>query len=456
MRHHPLQPVLRGLLASAVAVAVTTAAIALVDDHVPVLALAVLYILPVLAVAFFLGSVWASATAVAGMLAFNFFFLPPIHTLTMQDSSNWFALGVFVVTAVVVGTLAARARQRAADAEQRERETALVADVATQLLRGTHLEGELERLAGRAADTLGVSRARLALENGLAAADESPYALGENAGTLFVPAAEEPSAGARQRLLPALGALLAVAREREQLARDALAAESLRRSDAAKTAVLRAVSHDFRTPLATIETALGALESGEIELSSDDRAGLLDSIRLEHGRLKRLVEDLLDLSRLQANAAHPALELWPASALVEQALEVVHRRDRIELVLADNLPVVRVDAVQIQRVLVNLLENALRVSPHGEPVTIRVNATRKELLIRVVDRGPGVPADQLERIFEPFHQLDSAGGAGLGLSIARGFATANGGRLWVESLSGQGASFALALPAIETPAEILS
>lgn len=455
MRHHPLQSILRGLLASAAAVALTTAAIALVDGHVPVLALAVLYILPVLAVAFFLGSVWASATAVAGMLAFNFFFLPPIHTLTMQDSSNWFALGVFVVTAVVVGTLAAHARQRAADAEQRERETALVADVATQLLRSTHLEGELERLASRAADTLGVSRARLELDNGLAAADESPYALGEDAGTLFVPAAEEPSASAGQRLLPALGALLAVAREREQLARDAFAAESLRRSDAAKTAVLRAVSHDFRTPLATIEAALGALSSREIELSSDDRAGLLDSIRLEHGRLKRLVEDLLDLSRLQADAAAPALELWPASVLVEQALEAVQHRDRVEVVLTRNLPVVRVDAVQMQRALVNLLENALRVSPPGEPVTIRVNATRKELLIRVVDRGPGVPADQLERIFEPFHQLDPAGGAGLGLAIARGFATANGGRLWVESLSGQGASFALALPAVETPAEVM-
>ena len=114
------------------------------------------------------------------------------------------------------------------------------------------------------------------------ARDESPYELGEDGGTLYAPADEEPAIGARQRLLPALGALLAVAREREQLAGEALAAETLRRSDAAKTAVLRAVSHDFRTPLATIEAALGSLESGEIQLSDDDRTALLESIRIEH------------------------------------------------------------------------------------------------------------------------------------------------------------------------------
>ena len=180
---------------------------------------------------------------------------------------------------------------------------------------------------------------------------------------------------------------------------------------------------------------------------------LLDSIRLEHTRLKRLVEDLLDLSRLQAGAAEPARELWPAGALVEQALDALPRRGDVDVALADDLPVVRVDAVQLQRALVNLLENALRFSPPGETVTVRVNATRKELLIRVVDRGPGVPVSEQERIFTPFHRLDSAGGAGLGLAIARGFAEANGGRLWVESRTGQGASFALALPAVAVPAE---
>lgn len=442
------------MLASASSVAVITVAIALFDNYVPVLGLVVLYILAVIAVAFVFGSTWASATAVASMFAFNFFFLPPRYALTLSDSSNWFALAVFVVTAVVVGTLAAHARRREFEAEQRERETALLADVSTQLLRGPRVDAELDGLASRAAATLGLSKARLEVGTGLAASDESPYPLGENGFTLYAPAAEEPSIASRQRLLPALGALLAVAREREQLAGEALAAETLRRSDAAKTAVLRAVSHDFRTPLATIETALGSLESGEITLSDEDRTALLESIRLEHTRLKRLVEDLLDLSRLQAGAADPALELWPASALVEHALDAVLQPDRIEVALSDDLPLIRVDAAQLQRALVNVLENALRISPPTETVTVAVNATRRELLIRVVDRGPGVPSDELERIFTPFHRLDAAGGAGLGLAIARGFAEANGGRLWVESRTGQGASFAFAFPAVEAPAEV--
>jgi len=435
------------LLLGAGAVTLASLAVAVADGYVPVLGLVVLYILPVLVVAYFH---WASGTAVASMLAFNFFFLPPVHTLRLSDSNNWLALGVFVVTAVVVGTLAGHARQRAADAEQRERETALVADVAAQLLRGPELELELEHLATRAAQTLGLSHARFGFETERQRPGESPYPLGDNAGVLYAPVGEEPALGARRRLLPALGALLAVARERERLAGEALAAETLRRSDTAKTAVLRAVSHDFRTPLATIETALGSLESGEIELSDDDRASLLDSIRIEHTRLKRLVEDLLDLSRLQAGVADPALALWPASALVEQGLEALPRRERIEVALADGLPVVRVDAVQIQRTLVNLFENALRVSSANEVVTVRVNATRKEMMIRVVDHGPGVPPAELERIFSPFHQLEATGGAGLGLAIARGFAEANGGRLWVESREGQGASFVLALPVVDS------
>ncbi|MBA3844066.1 MAG: DUF4118 domain-containing protein [Actinobacteria bacterium] len=454
MLRRSLLPSAQALLASVLAVAVITFSIALLDNYVPPFGLVVLYTLAVLAIAFFCGRTWASVTAVASMLAFNFFFLPPAHSLSLQDSSYWFALLAFVVTAIVVGTLAANARNRAVESEQRSRETALLADVATELLRRPGVERELTNLAEQTAKTLGLSSARLELRSGRAELGELPYPLGEDGGVLYAPTGEEPSLDARRRLLPALGALLAFAQEREQLAGEALAAETLRRSDAAKTAVLRAVSHDFRTPLATIETALGSLTSSELELTDDDRASLLDTIRLEHQRLKRLVEDILDLSRLQAGAADPALELWPASALVEQALDALPRRDRVKVALRDDLPLVRVDAVQLQRALVNVLENALRVSPPDQTVTVDVHATRKELLIRVVDQGPGVPPDELERIFTPFHQLGPAGGAGLGLAIARGFAEANGGRLWAESRAGQGASFAFALPAVEGLGEI--
>ena len=214
---------------------------------------------------------------------------------------------------------------------------------------------------------------------------------------LLTPEQEEPVFGPQRRLLPALAALLGVALERERLARDADEAETLRRSDTVKTAVIQAVSHDLRTPLATIEQALDGLQSDDLELTDDDRETLLETIRAEHTRLKRLVENLLDLSRIQAGAAAARPELWTAEELVAQALDELRGEDRVLVSGPTDLPPVRVDATQIQRALANVLENALRLSPPGEPVTVRLTATRKEVLIRVTDRGPGIPEAEWER-----------------------------------------------------------
>jgi two-component system, OmpR family, sensor histidine kinase KdpD len=242
-----------------------------------------------------------------------------------------------------------------------------------------------------------------------------------------------------------------VAVDRDELARQAVQAETLRRSDTAKTAVLRAVSHDFRTPLTAIGTAAQGLADTSLDMTDEDRAALLDTIGVETERLNRLVANLLDLSRLQAGAAEPVRELWTADGLVAQALAAIDERgSRVRADLPGDLPPVSVDPAHAQRVLVNLLENALRHSPPGEPVVVRGTRTRQETIIRVVDRGPGIPADRLEEIFEPFSG-DSGSGAGLGLAIARGFAEANGGRVWAESQPGQGASFAFALPVQESP-----
>ena len=441
--------------------ALVTGAIEVIDHYVPVLSLGVLYVFAVLPIAVLWGTVFGIGVAIASMLAFNFFFLPPLYTLTLADRRNWFALAVYLTTAIVVGGLASRARRRRDEALQREREAALLADISTELLRGTRLDDELGSIAGRAAGVLGVSSARIALDGQVSdGRGQVPYPLsveGSSVGTLYVPEREEPALGVRKRLLPALASLLAVARDRERLARDALEAEALRRSDTIKTAVIQAVSHDLRTPLATIEQALDGLESGVLALSDQDREDLLETIRIEHARLKRFVENLLDLSRLQAGAARSSPELWTGEELVVQALEELGGSARVLLDGRADLPPVSVDAVQIQRVLVNLLENALGISPPEEPVHVRVTATRKELLIRVTDRGPGVPEAERTRIFEPFHRIAGRSdqrGAGLGLAIAKGFAEANGGRLWVESRAGQGASFVLALPVVELPVEI--
>ncbi|HEY5479537.1 MAG TPA: ATP-binding protein, partial [Gaiellaceae bacterium] len=247
--------------------------------------------------------------------------------------------------------------------------------------------------------------------------------------------------------LPAVASLLAVAIDRERLAKEALETEALRRSDMLKTALLRAVSHDLRTPLMAISTSATTLAHAGSALTAEDRNQIMATIIGETKRLDRLVGNLLDLSRLQAGAARPAPELWTIDDLIVQAIAAVGAgSERVEATLPEESLAVLVDAEQIQRVLVNLIENALR---HGDgPVLIQISRAGAELLVRVTDRGSGVPAGELERIFEPFQRGSGAGGvrgAGLGLAIARGFAEANGGRVWAESRPGQGASFVLAL-----------
>ena len=360
--------------ASAGALAVVTGAIELLKGHVPVLSLAVLYLLAIIPVAVAWGLAYAVGTAIGGMLAFNFFFLPPLYTLTLADSRNWFALLVFLVTAVVVSELATRSRGRAEEAEE------------------------------------------------------------------------------------ALRALRNLTEERERLAAEVLEAEALRRSDAMKTAVLRAVSHDLRSPLMAILTSAGALAHGELSLAAEDRRELAETILGEAERLDRIVRNLLDLSRLQAGAAAPEPEDWPVDDLVLQALDGLETGNRVEVVLPDeDASLVRADLRQVERILANLVENAIRYSPPEEPVRVQVRELGSEVLVRVVDHGPGIPPEEAERIFEPFQRGSLAGparGAGLGLAIARGFSEANGGRVWVESHAGQGATFVLALPVAPARVEV--
>jgi two-component system, OmpR family, sensor histidine kinase KdpD len=226
--------------------------------------------------------------------------------------------------------------------------------------------------------------------------------------------------------------------------------EALRRSDAMKTAILRAVSHDLRSPLTAILASATALMRADLSFDHHDRRELLGTIVEEAERLERLVTNLLDLSRLQAGAADPAQSIRPIDDILFQTLAAMGVKARIEISLPKaELPSVRVDAHQIERVLSNLLENAIRHSPPSENVRVRVREKRSEILVRVIDHGRGIAENERERIFEPFYRgahSQNGRGAGLGLAIARGFAEANGGRLWVESLEGQGTAFVLALP----------
>jgi two-component system, OmpR family, sensor histidine kinase KdpD len=455
--HRSRRNVLVGTLATAAAVAAVTVAIELLKPHVPVLSLGVLYIFAVLPISVVWGLRFGVIAAVASMLALNFFFLPPLYTFTLADSRNWFALAVFLVTAIVVSELATRSRRQA-------RESALLARIATSLLAHGSVSAELERIAAEAAQALQVGRARIELDGADRPRPEQggesyPLATADrHVGTIYLEGTTERSARTRRRLLPALASLLGVAIDRERLAREAYEAEALRRSDAMKTALLRAVSHDLRSPLMAILTSAGALVHGDLSLEAADRRELGETILGEAERLDRLVSNLLDLSRLQAGAVNREPEIWTIEDLVLQALDGVEAAGgRIEVSLPENTASVRVDVHQVERVVANLVENALHYSPPSESVHIQVSESASEVLVRVVDRGPGIAPEETERIFEPFQRGSRTGGvrgAGLGLAIARGFAEANDGRLWVESRSGQGATFVLALPLVGSTAGV--
>ncbi len=440
------------VLACLTAVVAVSLLIALLERIAPVISLGILYVLAVLPIALAFGLGYSALVSVASMLTFNWFFLPPVHSFTLADSRNWSVLVVFLITAVVVSVQAARSRARAVEAEQRAAETAAIAGLATSLLQGGTLDAKLGEISAESAVVLDAQRARIELGAPHPAANgESPLPLAAGSravGTIYLDDRAAPELAVRERFLPALASLLAVEIDREQLAGQAVEADSLRRSDSVKTAVLRAVSHDLRTPLTAIRMAVDGLLSTSYELEEDDRRALLENIRTETDRLTRLVANLLDLSRLEAGAALPSTELWPPDALVAEAISSLgHAADNVRVQVPPDLAPVRVDPTHAQRVLVNLIENAIRYSPPGEAVLIRGTSTRRDVVLRVVDHGRGVPGGELEHIFEPFSTVgNSTHGAGLGLAIARGFAEANGGRVWAESQPGQGATFAFALP----------
>jgi two-component system, OmpR family, sensor histidine kinase KdpD len=447
-----------GVLASVGLVVLVSAVVALLKPHVPVLSLGALYVLAVLPVAILWGTALAAIVSVASMLVFNWFFLPPYHSFNLQESQNWLALGIYLVIAFAVGALAARARARRDDAEQRRAESHALAEAALDLLRGRTLDEELGRLAALTADVLGVEAARLEL--GREPPQEGEQALPVEAGlrcvaTLFIDEEAAVDDAVRRRFLPSLAALLAVVAERSRLEGEALEAEALRRSDALKTALLRAVSHDLRSPLTAILASADALASPGLSLEDADRLDLAQAIRDEAARLDRVVGQLLDLSRLEAGVVEPHRELWHVDELVGQALSGLGAdAARVRLEVRPETPAVEVDAAQVERVLANLIDNALHYSPPGSGVVVRAESGATELRLHVVDRGPGLPDEEREALFQPFRR-GSAGqiGSGLGLSIARGFAEANGGRLWAQD-DPAGGHLVLSLPLAERSAAV--
>jgi two-component system, OmpR family, sensor histidine kinase KdpD len=471
-----------GALVAVGGVALCTLIVYPLKQVAPVVSLSVVYLPAVLVASVTWGAWLGVATAVVSAGAFNFFHLPPVGELTLRDSSNWVALSAFLVVAVFASSVAEVTRARARDAEARRREADLTAEMARILLRGSSLAEDLPTAASRLAQTLELTSA--AIEMDAIEGDERSVAFPlregtSRIGTLLVGAdtSETNLRRLQERVVPALEGLLSAALEREGLLGGVVETAALRRADTVKTALLRAVSHDLRSPLTAISAAGEAV--GSPSLPQTEREELAAVIQEETRRLSRLVDNLLDLSRLEAGAAEPRRDWTSVEELLRAALrELAAGEQEFSLSIDRDLPLVRVDPAQMERAFVNVLENARRHSG-GHPVSVRARAVRSlargasppsssaegigadgrpdgqrptgdRVIVRVVDRGPGIPPAQLERVFEPFYRAGTAAGghrgSGLGLAIARGFAEANAASLHVESLPGQGATFVFELP----------
>jgi two-component system sensor histidine kinase KdpD len=450
-------PILRpsrssGWVAALVAVGVGTALVYPLKRVAPVASLGVVYLLGVAVVSAFWGIALGAITSFACAAAFNFFHLEPTGRFTISDPRNWVALAAFVVIALTTSVVSEQARARAREAERRRGEADLNAEMAQRLLEGTDVDAALALIARRLAQTFALASA--AIVPATRSGDERRIAIpvvaaSEQIATLLVPAgiADANAQRLRERVAPALGAVLAAARERERLSAELVATEAVRRSEAVKTAVLRAVSHDLRSPLTAMVAAGSAVRAPDLSLVEREELGTL--VVDEGARLSRLISNLLDLSRLEAGAAVPELAECSLEEVVDAAVAAQPAPDGFRLSIEECLPPVRADFVQLERAFSNLLENAARYAG-GQPVQVRASAVGAWVVVRIVDRGPGIPPEERARVFEAFYRRrsnDGHTGSGLGLAIAKGFVEGNRGRVWVESVLGQGSAFVVELPA---------
>lgn len=434
-----------GLVVAAAAVAATTGLIFLLRSHVPVLSTGVLYLLGVLLVSSIWGLWLGLLTSFASALAFNFCHIPPTGGFTISDPANWLGLAVYLVAAVVVSAIANQARARTEEAELREREAELAAELALLVLGAD--ESALEGAAARIGEAFGVSDVELveAWVDGSTKQRALPLLVGgDRVGTLLV--GRDAATGGLEGLVPALGALMDARRRRTALGEQQIETEALRRSDALKTALLRAVSHDLRSPLTAVRAAAGGVDSPTIDEAQ--RRELAEVIRTETDRLTGLVQDLLDLSRLESGTAEPRREPCSLEEVVDAAVASAGlHEESIDVRLPEDLPAVLVDAAQIERVVSNLLANAARHGSNGSPIAVTADAAGERVHLRIRDQGSGIGPEDLSRIFEPFYRGGDAHGhgSGLGLAIAKGFAEGNGGRLWAQSRPNEGSTFTVDL-----------
>jgi two-component system, OmpR family, sensor histidine kinase KdpD len=447
---------LAGVLAALASVAAATALIYPLKHVSPVVSLGVVYVLPVVVVSTFWGLMFGIGTSVLSAAAFNFFHLPPGGRFDLADEREWVALLVLLIVAVSTGLVAELARRRSREAEQRRQEADLAAEMAELLLGAADLEKALELTGQRLASAIGVSHAVIA--RGDLPADSGSLGFPLKAdectiGSLILPATLSAGERARiaARVVPALESLLAAALHSFELQSEVVETAALRRSDELKTAVLRSVSHDLRTPLAAMLMAAAALDPEHP--TRTQVAEVREQVLAAGTRLSRLIDKLLDLSVLQGGRLEPRLVWYSLEEVLQEAIEQTgDRSQRFRLSAEADMPLLEGDPAQLERAFVNVLENAVRYCA-GKPVSVRARLVGGRIRVLISDQGPGIPPTEHGRIFLPFHRTTSPAtdsyGSGLGLAITKGFVELNGGRIKVESMPGHGATFVIEFPVPE-------
>jgi two-component system sensor histidine kinase KdpD len=414
-----------------------------------------LFLAAVVAVAL-IGGLWpALLAAVAGSLMLNWYFTPPVGKWTIAEGDNLLALAIFVVVAIAVSWVVDTAARKTRQAAQASADAQTLATVAGSVLRG---ERPLIALLERLRETFTLKSVTL-LDRGavVATVGDEPCTVARDADVevkvdddLRMLLRGHPLAASDRRVVEAFAAQAALALRQERLAAEAASAKPLAEADRMRTALLAAVSHDLRTPLASAKAAVASLRSTDVDFDEDDRAELLATADESLDRLDRLVANLLDMSRLQAGAIGVTAIGVGAEDVVPRALDDLGPDGRaVMLHLPDDLPLVHADPGLLERIVVNLVANALRYSPADRPPVITASALGTTVEIRVIDHGPGIPKDRWDGVFLPFQRLgdrDNHTGVGLGLALSRGLTEAMGGTLTPEETPGGGLTMILALP----------
>ena len=451
-----------GLAVGGVLIAAVTIICSVWRDSITLPSAVLLYLLVVVITSVIGGFYPAATVAIVGTLLLNYYVVPPYHTLAIADAQNILALAIFLVVASLVSRVVDVAARRSVLAARAGAEAETLSAFAGTLLRG---EQEVPALLDRVIETFAMDSASLLHRSGdqrewsvVAASGPQPpaqpsvgQASVEMHDDLWLVLSGHPMSADDQRLLAAFAAHIAAAHRQQELTEAARAVEPLAEAERQRTALLNAVSHDLRTPIAAAKAAVSSLRAPEVTWGEEDRQELLASAEDSLDRLTDLVTNLLDLSRLQAGALPVLPSVVGLDDVVARALDHAAPGHRVVVDVPADLPSVVADAGLLERVIANVVQNALRYAPESGAVRVAASAHGGHVELRVIDHGPGIPPDSIDAVFQPFQRFtdssSSGEGTGLGLAIARGLTEAMGGSVSAEPTPGGGATLVITLTA---------